>query len=125
MSILIHPIKAFNDNYIWTLINDSNKQAIVIDPGQSAPVIAYLEEHELELTSIWTTHHHRWHGWHRQGHAEGDGRHSPETRRTTRRHVRVSPRPHADGHHDPPASWQQADSADRGGSVYGIAFFRR
>lgn len=61
MSICIHPIKAFNDNYIWTLINENNKQAIVIDPGQAAPVIAYLEENELELTSIWTTHHHHDH----------------------------------------------------------------
>lgn len=61
MSIRIHPIKAFDDNYIWTLINDSNKQAIVIDPGQAAPVIAYLEENNLELTSIWTTHHHHDH----------------------------------------------------------------
>jgi len=61
MSIRIHPIKAFNDNYIWTLINESNKQAIVIDPGQAAPVVAYLEENGLELTSIWTTHHHHDH----------------------------------------------------------------
>ena len=61
MSIHIHPIKAFNDNYIWTLINENNKQAIVIDPGQAAPVIQYLEENELELTSIWTTHHHHDH----------------------------------------------------------------
>lgn len=58
MSIRIHPIKAFDDNYIWTLINENNKQAIVIDPGQSEPVIAYLEDKGLELTSIWTTHHH-------------------------------------------------------------------
>ena len=58
MSIRIHPIKAFDDNYIWTLINESNKQAIVIDPGQAEPVTTYLEDNELELTSIWTTHHH-------------------------------------------------------------------
>ena len=61
MSIHIHPIKAFNDNYIWTLINDTNKQVIVIDPGQSAPVIDYLEANGLELTAIWTTHHHHDH----------------------------------------------------------------
>lgn len=61
MSIRIHPIKAFNDNYIWTLINDSNKQAIVIDPGQAAPVADYLEAQGLELISIWTTHHHHDH----------------------------------------------------------------
>lgn len=61
MSIRIHPIKAFSDNYIWTLINESNKQAIVIDPGQAAPVAAYLQAEGLELTSIWTTHHHHDH----------------------------------------------------------------
>lgn len=61
MSTHIHPIKAFNDNYIWTLINENNKQAIVIDPGQAAPVIEYLKAQGLELTSIWTTHHHHDH----------------------------------------------------------------
>lgn len=58
MSIQIHPIKAFNDNYIWTLINKNNKQAIVIDPGQAQPVAEYMQAHDLEMTSIWTTHHH-------------------------------------------------------------------
>lgn len=61
MTIRIHPIKAFNDNYIWTLINKNNKQAIVIDPGQAAPVAEYMQEHDLDLTSIWTTHHHHDH----------------------------------------------------------------
>lgn len=61
MSIRIHPIKAFSDNYIWTLINEGNKQAIVIDPGQAQPVIDYLEANNLELTAIWTTHHHHDH----------------------------------------------------------------
>lgn len=58
MSVSIYPIKAFSDNYIWTLINNNNKQAIVIDPGQAAPVIDYLETYGLELTAIWVTHHH-------------------------------------------------------------------
>lgn len=61
MSIQIHPIKAFNDNYIWTLINKNNKQAIVIDPGQAEPVAEYMKAHDLEMTSIWTTHHHHDH----------------------------------------------------------------
>jgi hydroxyacylglutathione hydrolase len=58
MKITIQPIKAFSDNYIWTLINDTNKQAIVIDPGQAEPVAAFLNEQDLDLTAIWTTHHH-------------------------------------------------------------------
>ncbi len=61
MSMQIHPIKAFNDNYIWTLINKNNKQAIVIDPGQAEPVADYMQQQGLELTSIWTTHHHHDH----------------------------------------------------------------
>lgn len=61
MSIQIHPIKAFNDNYIWTLINKNNKQAIVVDPGQAQPVADYMQEHGLEMTSIWITHHHHDH----------------------------------------------------------------
>jgi hydroxyacylglutathione hydrolase len=61
MTLRIYPIKAFNDNYIWTLINDSNKQAIVIDPGQAAPVADYMQQHGLELISIWITHHHHDH----------------------------------------------------------------
>ncbi|WP_350557752.1 hydroxyacylglutathione hydrolase [Psychrobacter sp. CAL346-MNA-CIBAN-0220] len=61
MTIRIHPIKAFNDNYIWTLINKNNKQAIIIDPGQAAPVIEYLEAEGLEMIAIWTTHHHHDH----------------------------------------------------------------
>lgn len=61
MSIIIHPIKAFSDNYIWTLINDANKQAIVVDPGQAEPVATYLKEYGLDLTAIWITHHHHDH----------------------------------------------------------------
>ncbi|WP_201546884.1 hydroxyacylglutathione hydrolase [Psychrobacter lutiphocae] len=61
MSLTITPILAFNDNYIWTLINDKNKQAIVVDPGQSQPVIEYLQQNGLELTAIWITHHHNDH----------------------------------------------------------------
>lgn len=61
MSLIIHPIKAFTDNYIWTLINDNKKQAIVIDPGQAKPVDEYLKAHDLDLTAIWVTHQHQDH----------------------------------------------------------------
>lgn len=61
MSLIITPIKAFTDNYIWALVNDTNKQAIVVDPGQAQPVARYLEEYGLELMAIWITHHHHDH----------------------------------------------------------------
>ena len=61
MSIRIQPVSAFKDNYIWVLINTNNGQAIVIDPGEAAPVIDYLNAHNLEPIAIWITHRHHDH----------------------------------------------------------------
>ena len=52
----IYPIKAFSDNYIWVI--EKNNEAIVVDPGESPQVIAYLEENDLILRAILLTHNH-------------------------------------------------------------------
>jgi len=52
----LRPIPAFNDNYIWLLARDG--QAVVVDPGDAAPVEAALAENGLRLTAILVTHHH-------------------------------------------------------------------
>lgn len=52
----IHPIKAFSDNYIWVI--EKNNEAIVVDPGESPQVIAYLEENNLIPRAILLTHNH-------------------------------------------------------------------
>jgi hydroxyacylglutathione hydrolase len=52
----IVPVKAFKDNYIWTLRDD--RHAAVVDPGEASPVLAYLESEKLVLTAILATHHH-------------------------------------------------------------------
>ena len=52
----IIPIPAFADNYIWLLREGA--VAAVVDAGDAAPVIAYLERERLELTAIICTHHH-------------------------------------------------------------------
>ena len=52
----IIPIPAFNDNYIWLLHNGQN--AVVVDPGDAAPVIATLQQLKLQLSAILITHHH-------------------------------------------------------------------
>jgi hydroxyacylglutathione hydrolase len=49
-------IKAFADNYIWLMRIDG--RAWVVDPGEAAGVIAYLDEHALQLEGILLTHHH-------------------------------------------------------------------
>jgi hydroxyacylglutathione hydrolase len=49
-------LPAFTDNYIWML--HDGREAIVVDPGESAPVIAALEAQQLVLAAILVTHHH-------------------------------------------------------------------
>jgi len=55
----IVPIPAFDDNYIWCIHNQSH--AYVVDPGDHAPVIQYLQQHSLILAGILVTHHHNDH----------------------------------------------------------------
>ena len=49
-------LPAFRDNYIWLLHDGEN--AAVVDPGDAAPVLAYLDTHALALRAILVTHHH-------------------------------------------------------------------
>ena len=56
MSVSVFPIKAFNDNYIWCLRNQSH--CAVVDPGDAAPVLAYCQDNQLTLSAIIITHHH-------------------------------------------------------------------
>lgn len=51
-------IPAFRDNYIWCLADPQAGKALVVDPGQAAPVEAYLERHGLVLDTVLVTHHH-------------------------------------------------------------------
>lgn len=56
----IQPIPAFNDNYIWAIISE-NKDAWFVDPGDAAPVIAFIKEQGLKPSGILITHHHKDH----------------------------------------------------------------
>lgn len=50
------PLPAFADNYIWMLQDGRN--AIVVDPGDAAPVFEALGHGNLQLAAILVTHHH-------------------------------------------------------------------
>lgn len=52
----ISPIPAFKDNYIWLLVRE--RSALVVDPGDAAPVVDRLESLGLDLAAILITHHH-------------------------------------------------------------------
>lgn len=55
----ITPVPAFEDNYIW-MIHDT-RHAAVVDPGDAAPVLKFLAEHQLQLVAILCTHRHNDH----------------------------------------------------------------
>lgn len=50
------PLPAFTDNYIWML--HDGRQAIVVDPGEAAPVMQAIAHLGLQLQAILVTHHH-------------------------------------------------------------------
>jgi hydroxyacylglutathione hydrolase len=52
----IIPIPAFSDNYIWLVREGGN--VAVVDPGDAAPVLAFLDREGLVPTAILVTHHH-------------------------------------------------------------------
>jgi hydroxyacylglutathione hydrolase len=57
----VTPIPAFNDNYIWLLADGNSNRVAVVDPGDAAPVLNYLKQHDLALATILITHHHQDH----------------------------------------------------------------
>lgn len=52
----ITAIPALQDNYIWAIHN--GHRAVVVDPGEAAPVLAFLSARSLKLDSILCTHRH-------------------------------------------------------------------
>lgn len=52
----LHPLPAFTDNYIWTL-STADGRALVVDPGDAAPVLAAAAQ-GLQPAALLVTHHH-------------------------------------------------------------------
>ena len=52
----LRPLPAFQDNYIWTLADEAGR-ALIVDPGEAAPVLAAIEA-GLRPVAILLTHHH-------------------------------------------------------------------
>ncbi|UZE27395.1 hydroxyacylglutathione hydrolase [Pseudomonas asplenii] len=60
--IQIDALPAFTDNYIWLLRDNARRRCAVVDPGDAAPVLAWLERHPgWQLDDILITHHHHDH----------------------------------------------------------------
>ena len=59
--LLLHVIPYFEDNYFYLLENRNSKQCAAVDPGAAAPLLDAVRRHQLQLTHILLTHHHRDH----------------------------------------------------------------
>ena len=51
-------IPAFTDNYFWLIHENNKKNSVVVDPGDSKPVLEVLNKNNLVLSDILITHHH-------------------------------------------------------------------
>lgn len=54
--LTVLPVSAFKDNYLWLLRRGDD--AVIVDPGDAAPVEQTLAEQGLTLGAILLTHHH-------------------------------------------------------------------
>jgi len=57
-SMRVITLRALADNYIFLLLNEAAPEAAVVDPGEAAPVLGYLQNAGRRLTAILITHHH-------------------------------------------------------------------
>lgn len=60
----IVPVPAFSDNYLWLVHDEESGETAVVDPGDSAPVLAEAKRRGWTIGEVWNTH---WHGDHTGG----------------------------------------------------------
>ena len=60
----IVPVPAFTDNYLWLAHDEASGETAVVDPGDSAPVLAEAERRGWSIGQVWNTH---WHPDHTGG----------------------------------------------------------
>ncbi|MCP4040766.1 MAG: hydroxyacylglutathione hydrolase, partial [Gammaproteobacteria bacterium] len=55
---VIAPIPAFDDNYIWLILDEAERNAVIVDPGDGEPVLSELDRRGIEPAAILITHRH-------------------------------------------------------------------
>ncbi|RZM08655.1 MAG: hydroxyacylglutathione hydrolase [Sphingomonas sp.] len=65
MEIVAVPV--LSDNYAWLIYDPKTEDAVAVDPGEAAPVLAAAKERGWHVSQVWTTH---WHPDHTGGNAD-------------------------------------------------------
>jgi hydroxyacylglutathione hydrolase len=52
------PVPCLSDNYAYIVTADGSREAFVVDPSETAPVVVAIEQAGLRLVAIVNTHHH-------------------------------------------------------------------
>lgn len=56
--MIVEPIRAFADNYIWIILDEARTYCAIVDPGDARPVLNWLSKEAIEPEAILITHHH-------------------------------------------------------------------
>ena len=56
--IEIKIVDQLSDNYSYIIYSLNKKEALIVDPAESKPIIKYLQKNNLSLEGILITHHH-------------------------------------------------------------------
>lgn len=56
MRVELLPI--FENNYVFAIVDDIRKAAVVVDPGEATAAMRFLDQNHLALSAVFVTHHH-------------------------------------------------------------------
>jgi hydroxyacylglutathione hydrolase len=54
--IKVEAIPILRDNYVWAI--HDGRDAVFVDPGEAAPILAWLDDRHMRMAAILVTHHH-------------------------------------------------------------------
>lgn len=58
MNSFVDIVPILDDNYVFMIRNHNSNDLVIVDPGDAAPCMDYIREHNLNLRSLLITHHH-------------------------------------------------------------------
>lgn len=56
--LVVNPVPAFSDNYIWLITHQASGHTAIVDPGDAMPVLDRIKSDGLIPSAILITHHH-------------------------------------------------------------------